>query len=261
MSRSHHHARPAHFHQRLYGLLCIPIVLLIVAYLIANPASGVNGEVSALSVIAALFVSVARLTAAFVLALIVAVPFTLLIHRSALIERSVMPMVDTAYSLPVLAFFPVVIIFFNQYHFLEGAAIFLIFITMVWALVINSVNGLRMIPEDIHDAAEAFGIRGLTKIRHVVLPAILPSLINGSLLAWAVSWNVLLVAEVLHNYTPGRSANNDLFGIGSVIVNASAAGQNAVFIGAVGVMLCAILLMNFFIWQRLQDYAERYRFE
>ncbi len=216
MSRSHHRVRPAHVHQRLYGLLGIPILLLLAAYIIANPASGVGGDVSVFTVIAALFISFLRLMVAFILALTVAIPFSLLIHRSLLVERSVMPMFDTAYSVPVVAFFPVVIIFFNQYHFLEGAAVFVIFITMVWALVIMGVNGLRTIPQDIHDAAQVFGVRGFAKIRHVVLPAIIPSLVNGSLLAWAISWNMLLVAEVLHNYTPNRTADDDLLALAAL---------------------------------------------
>ncbi|HEX7259362.1 MAG TPA: ABC transporter permease subunit [Candidatus Saccharimonadia bacterium] len=261
MSRSHHHSRPVHLHQRIYGLLFIPVILLVAAYVVAIPASVGGGDVSAVELGAALCLSFVRLLAAFVLALLVAIPFSLLIHRSPLVERSVLPLLDTSYSVPVLAFFPVLILVFNQYHFLEGAAVSLIVITMVWALVINSVAGLRSIPSDIHDTAKVLGIKGLKKIRHVVLPAIIPSIVSGSLLAWAAGWNMLLVAEVLHNYTPGRSSEGDLFGIGSVIVHAAAAGQNSLFIGAMITMLAAILLMNFFIWQRLQDYAERYRFE
>lgn len=261
MSRSRHHSRPQHVHQRLHGLLFVPIVLLLVAYVVIDPASSAAGNTSLFSVLSAVCLSFLRLAAAFIIAVAAAIPFALIIHRSPLVERSVMPLLDTAYSVPVLAFFPVVILFFSQYQFLEGAAIFLIVITMVWALVINTVDGLRAIPPDIHDAAQVFGIRGMYKIRRVVMPAIVPSLVNGTLLAWAAGWNMLLVAEVLHNYTPGRTPENDLFGIGSLIINAAAAGQNKLFIGAAAAMLTTILLMNFFIWQRLQDYAQRYRFE
>ncbi|HUC20046.1 MAG TPA: hypothetical protein VMR98_00960, partial [Candidatus Polarisedimenticolaceae bacterium] len=64
MSRSHHHTRPAHA-QRIYGLLCIPVLLLIVAYVVINPASGVSGQMSVFGVVGALMVSLMRLLVAF----------------------------------------------------------------------------------------------------------------------------------------------------------------------------------------------------
>jgi NitT/TauT family transport system permease protein len=106
-----------------------------------------------------------------------------------------------------------------------------------------------------------FGVKGGDYVRRILLPAIVPYAITGSLLAWAQGWNIVIVAEVLHTYIPGGSPSNDLFGIGSMLVNATASGQNGIFIVAILAMVLLIGFLNFFIWQKLLHYAERYKFE
>jgi NitT/TauT family transport system permease protein len=94
-----------------------------------------------------------------------------------------------------------------------------------------------------------------------VIPAVVPYLVTGSLLAWAQGWNIIIVAEVLHTYIPGGTAANDPFGIGSVLVSASANGENGLFIVALLAMVFVIAVINFLVWQKLLHYAERFKFE
>lgn len=261
----HHHRHPGysypvHIRQRLYGLVIVPLLLVAVAAWVVQPANSVGG-VSVTQLVAALSVSVLRLIVAYFFAMVLALPLALLINRSTWTERILLPTFDILQSVPVLAFFPVVIIFFVHANFLEGAAVFIVFINMLWNMVFSLVGGLRLIPGDIKAAAKIFGIRRIQFVRQVLIPSVVPYLVTGSLLAWAEGWNMLIVAEVLHTYLPGGSKASDLFGIGSVMVHASAEGQSRLFIAAILTMIIAIALMNFFIWQRLLHYAERYRFE
>ena len=263
----HHHRHPGylypvHIRQRVYGLFAVPLVAVVVAYLVIHPYSTTaSSHLSILQLIGALAVSMVRLVVAYAFALVLSLPLALLINRSAWTERVLLPAFDVLQSVPVLAFFPVIIIFFVHHQFLEGAAVFIIFITMLWNLVFSLVGGLRLIPGDIKAAAQLFGIRRVQYLRHVLIPSVFPYLVTGSLLSWAQGWNMLIVAEVLHTYLPGGNSKSDLFGIGSVMVHASASGRGNIFIGAILTMIVAIAIMNFFIWQRLLNYAERYRFE
>jgi NitT/TauT family transport system permease protein len=267
MSTPHvrHHNHPGysyslHPRQRLYGLVIIPLVAVVVAALIIHPTTPTL-SVSIPELVGALAASLMRLLIAYALAVALAVPLALLINRSPLTERILLPAFDVLESVPVLAFFPVIIVAFVQYNFLEGAAIFIIFINMLWNLVFSLVGGLRLIPGDIKSAAKIYNIHGLRYLRQVLLPATFPYLVTGSLLAWAEGWNMLIVAEVLHTYLPHGSSSRDLFGIGSVMVNASASGRGDVFVGAIVTMVAAIAIMNVFVWQKLLHKAERYRFE
>ncbi len=241
-----------------------PFVVIVILFIILRFYSVfpfVPANVSLETIGGALLATFLRLFVAYALALAVSVPLALLVTRSPLMERLLLPVFDIAQSIPVLAFFPLIIIFFMHFGFTNGAAVFIIFLSMLWNIVFSLVGGLNVIPSDIKAAAQVFGIRGIGFVRKILLPAVVPYIVTGSLLAWAQGWNIVIVAEVLHTYIPGGSASNDLFGIGSTLVNATAKGENGVFIVAILAMVLLIALLNFFVWQKLLHYAERYKFE
>lgn len=209
----------------------------------------------------AFFATLTRLGIAYVFALLVSIPLVALSLRSALAEKIFLPFFDVMQSVPVLAFFPLIAGIFLQFGFTDAAAVTVIFLSMLWNIVFSLVAGIKAIPHDIISAAQVFGVKGVAYARRILLPAAMPSLITGSLLAWAQGWNIIIVAEVLHTYIPNGTSAEDLYGIGSVLVNSIAAGQMGTFTAAVVFLVASIALMNFFIWQRLMHYAERYRFE
>ncbi len=209
----------------------------------------------------ALLFSLLRLSLAYLLALVISFPLALLIDYSPATERVFLPLFDITESIPALAFFPLVIAVFLKFNLFNGAAVFILFLSMVWNLVFSIVGGLKVIPTDIKEAAQVMKIRGVAYLRRVLIPAVFPYLITGSLLAWAQGWNILIVAEVLHTYIPGGTSAYDVVGIGSVLVHAIASGQNNIFIATLLAMIATIAFLNFFVWQKLLRYAERYRFE
>ncbi|HVY68086.1 MAG TPA: ABC transporter permease subunit [Patescibacteria group bacterium] len=256
---------PASLHQRLYSFVIIPLVLLALVFFVLAKFGGTNlplqENVTWGFLISALLVTFIRLLVAYALALVIAIPTALLINHSPRAERILFPIFDVIQSVPVLAFFPVVILFFVHYSWFNGAAIFILLLTMAWSIVFSVVGGLQVVPSDLKSAAKVFGVTGLDYIDKILLPAVVPYLVTGSLLAWAGGWNIIIVAEVLHTYIPGGTAAMDLFGIGSILVAASAANQQHAFFMALFIMIVFIGLMNFFVWQKLLKYAERFKFE
>lgn len=242
-----------------------PLAVVVLMYLavafypLLAPPSGAAMPLSSI-VIAALY-TCARLAIAYVLAVAVAVPLAILVTSNAALEAFFLPVFDVLESIPILALFPVIIMLFIQFNFLNGAAIFILFLSMLWNIVFTLVGGLKMIPKDIVYAARVFGVRGLSYVRRILLPAIVPQLVTGSILAVAQGWNLIIVAEVLHTYIPGGTASQDLFGVGSILVGAAANAQTPVFLSAVLVMVVLIALLNFFVWQKLLRYAQKFRFE
>ncbi len=250
---------------RIYTYLLAPFLLLAVLFGVLwflgkveiFPMQGVS-----LSVIGtALIFTFVRLGIAYVLALVIAVPLALLVTHSALFERIFLPFFDVLQSVPILAFFPVIIVFFIQTGFLNGAAIFILFLTMLWNIVFSLVGGLKVIPTDIKSAAHVFKIEKVQYMRWVMLPGVVPYLVTGSILAWAQGWNIIIVAEVLHTYIPGGTSAQDLLGIGNLLVAAVASNQNIVFMYLLVILTAVIAVMNFFVWQKLLKYAEQFRFE
>lgn len=270
-SKQRHHQKhmviyPISFGQRIYSMLVMPTVVLFVTFLILwifgkTPSGGFIQTLSLNTLILAVGATLGRLSISFAMAVIVAVPLAVFATRSPRLERIFLPLFDIIESVPILAFFPVLILVFVRFNFLNGAAIFIIFLGMLWNIVFTVVGGLKVIPQDIKSVAKVFGIRGFRNFFTVTLPSVVPHLVTGSILAFAQGWNIIIVAEVLHTYIPGGTASQDLFGIGSILVQAASTGQNGVFIVAVVVMVVTIALINFFVWQKLLHYAERFRFE
>jgi len=256
---------PVTMRERLYVIFLGPLIIVALMYaayafypLLAPP----SGTVVSLSTImvAALYTCM-RLAVAYALAVVVAIPLALLVTYNSTIEAFLLPVFDIFESIPILALFPVIIIIFIQFNFLNGAAIFILFLSMLWNIVFTLVGGLKIIPKDIIDAAHVFGLRGYALVRQVILPALVPQLVTGSILAVAQGWNLIIVAEVLHTYIPHGTSAQDLFGVGSILVSAAANAQNEVFLACVVVMVILIALLNFFVWQKLLHFAQRFRFE
>ena len=261
----HHHSYlsyPRAVHEKLYIIVLRPllVVVAVALALLAIPHSQA-GEISATTIVLATAATVARLAAAYVLAVIAAVPLSLLVTRSPAIEAFLLPLFDVIESVPILALFPVLIILFVQGGFYNGAAVAILFLTMVWSLVFTMVGGIKIIPTDILFAAKVFGIRGLSLVRKVILPSIVPQFVTGSILAVAQGWNIIIVAEVLHSYIPGGTSAQDVFGIGALLVDASSRGAGMQFLECVIAMVIVIALFNFFVWQRLLNYSQRFRFD
>ncbi len=202
-----------------------------------------------------------RIFIAYIFSFIFALGLSLLVTISSKTSRVLLPIYDVLESIPVLAFFPIIIIFFINHHFNEGAAIFVIFIAILWNLVFTMVGGLQLIPKDIIDTAKLNGIKGFKYLRHVLLPAITPEIITGSILAIAAAWDIVIVAEVLHTYIPNANSSIDLLGLGSVFVNASTESNSILFSSSLFFMILIITLTNIFIWQKLLRYSEKFRFE
>ncbi len=256
---------PASLWQKIYSLFLMPLGVVAIAmvavklFAVAVPVS--SDTISINTLLAALGFTLMRLGIAYILAVLVSIPLAVLATASPTMEAMFLPMFDIFQSVPILAFFPVIILIFINVKFFTGAAITILFLSMVWNIVFTLIGGINVIPRDIIAAAHLFGLWGWTYFWKVLLPAMVPQLVTGSILAFAQGWNIIIVAEVLHTYIPHGTAAQDLFGIGSILVSASAHGQSTVFLWALCITIVAIALINFFIWQKLLRYAQRFRFE
>ncbi len=255
---------PKTFFDRVH-FAAIPVVSVLILFAALSAVSlypfGSVPSMPASYVAGAFFATLSRLGIAYFLALLAAVPLVMLSRRGPLAEKILLPFFDVMQSVPVLAFFPLIAGVFLQFGFTDAAAVFVIFLSMLWNIVFSLVAGIKAVPRDISWAAKVFGVKGFAYVRRVLLPAVTPSLVTGSLLAWAQGWNIIIVAEVLHTYIPSGTGADDLYGIGSVLVDSVAAGETGTFAASVVFLVGAIALMNFFVWQRLLNHAEKYRFE
>jgi len=268
ITRYHH--RPPILYQTSLGhrfasigiVVAATILLTLLVYHFVHPRNTFDiHKISAGDVIEATGNTFYRMFLAYIISVVVAIPAALMIARTPLTQKILLPIADVLQSVPVLAFFPVVVVFFTAYNAFEFAAVFVIVISMIWNIVFPVIGGLQTIPDDIKSAAIVFNVQGFKKFRYITLPAIFPFVVTGSLLSWAQGWTVVIVAEVLHTYIPHGTLKQDLLGLGSLLVDSNAQGQTSVFVATLVAMIILVTFMNFLVWQPLLHFAQRFRFD
>jgi NitT/TauT family transport system permease protein len=201
-----------------------------------------------------------RMTAAYFLSLAFAIVYGIATAMTRRASHVLLPLLDILQSVPVVAFIPVVFIFFIRSFGDNGAevsSIILIFAAMVWAPTFGVISGINQIPHDIKEAAKAYGIKRLQYVRQIVLPAVFPELVWGSVLAWGGGWYVLPLEEYL---SFGRTTNI-LPGIGSYIYSAAAASKISVSLFGLAVLVAIIFAIDRLVWKPLSIRAEKYKYE
>jgi len=203
--------------------------------------------------------SLLRLTIAFGLSLGFALAYGIAAAMNRKASHVLLPVLDVLQSVPVLGFLPAVFIFIlARIPGLIGyelASIILIFTAMVWAMTFAVITGINQIPNDMKEAAKAYGITGSRYLRQIVLPAVYPELIWGSILAWGGAWYFIPVEE----YIP--SFNVSLPGLGFYIAQAAANSNiSAAIIGLVA-MVFVIVVINRIVWRPLVARTDKYRYE
>src|SRR6185295_4474190 len=180
------------------------IAWAVLAAFVLSIAWGVSGSVRDLSkptplmqdIPLALMLSFLRLLAAYVLALVWTLPLAMWIGRNERIARHVLPVVEVIASIPATAFFPLIVLFIvRNGGDMNLAAIILVTTGMQWYLLFNLIAGIRAIPEDLQQISRSLGLRGWTKWKRLILPAIYPSLVTGSLTAIGGGWNAIVLSE------------------------------------------------------------------
>lgn len=203
----------------------------------------------------AILFSFLRLLAAYALALVWALPLAMWVGRNEHISRRVLPVLEVIASIPATAFFPLIVLTIIR---LGGdmnlASILLVTTGMQWYLLFNLIAGIRAIPEDLLQISNSLGLKGMTRWRRLILPAIFPSLVTGSLTAIGGGWNALVLSEYVFAEGNLYSVN----GIGAMLARATYdTGNLQQIVVSISAMVLFILIVNRLIWQPAYDLAQR----
>lgn len=207
------------------------------------------------------YCSLYRMLAAYLLALIFSLTYGTAAARNRARERIMIPLIDIAQSVPVIGFFPAAIYFFVALARgrlgVEFAAIFLIFTSMAWNMVLGVFESVRTIPTDSLEALDAFGATWWLKLKRLVLPACVPKLVYNSILSWVAGWYYLIACEIIS----AGPTEYRLPGLGSYLMTAADKGRTGEIIAGLLTLLTIIIAMDLFVWQPLSSWAEKFRYE
>jgi ABC-type nitrate/sulfonate/bicarbonate transport system permease component len=130
----------------------------------------------------------------FSLAMSVGIISGLLFGWSRLLERLSMPTVTVLQLIPGLAWVPVAILLFGIG---ERSTVFMIAVTSLAPIVINTTAGVKGVNELLVRAAKMLGADSRTLFLRVLLPGSLPHLLSGLRVGFANGWRVLVAGEMV----------------------------------------------------------------
>jgi len=141
-----------------------------------------------------LFASLERVAMGFVLAAIAGVALGLLVGTSDFAMRGLDPIFQVLRTVPPLAWLPLSLAAFRE---ATPSAIFVIFITAIWPIIINTAVGVRNVPQDYRNVAAVIRLRGPAFFWRIVLPAAAPYIFTGLRIGIGLAWLAIIAAEML----------------------------------------------------------------
>ncbi len=141
-----------------------------------------------------LLASLQRVSLGFFLAAIGGIALGLLVGTSAIAMRGLDPIFQVLRTVPPLAWLPLSLAAFRE---AQPSAIFVIFITAVWPVIINTAVGVRNVPQDYRNVAAVIRLRGFKYFSRILLPAAAPFIFTGLRIGIGLSWLAIVAAEML----------------------------------------------------------------
>ncbi len=175
--------------------------------------------------------SLGRVAKGYSAAAIVGIVVGVLVGGNQLLNKALDPLFQFLRMVAPLAWVPIALVALQQN---QPAAIFVIFITSVWPILINTAEGVRQIPQDYQNVAKVLQLSRKDYYLNIVFPAALPYIFTGLRIAIGLAWLAIIAAEIVMS---------GIVGIGFFIWDAYQ--QNyiseiilaVIYIGAVGLLL------------------------
>ena len=145
------------------------------------------------------YYSLIRVARGFALGALIGTPLGFLLGVSKTAHRMFDPVIQVLRPISPLAWLPLGLVLFRKS---EPAALFAIAVCSMWPTVLNTMTGVRAIPQDYWNVAKVLRLSRVTTFTKVVLPATLPYMFTGFRLSLGIAWLVIVASEMLTG-TPG----------------------------------------------------------
>lgn len=138
--------------------------------------------------------------------------------------------------LPAIALLPLALIWFGLG---SGSVVFVLVHSVVWAVALNTHSGFLGVSPTLRMVGRNYGLRGLSYVLQILVPAAFPSILTGLKIGWAFAWRTLIAAELVFGASSGKG------GVGWFIFeNRNLMDTPAVFAGLLTVIIIGLLVEN-----------------
>ena len=140
------------------------------------------------------FASLQRVAIGFSLAAIVGVLLGIIVGSSALMYDALDPIFQVLRTIPPLAWLPIALAALRES---QPSAIFVIFITAIWPIIINTTVGVQQVPQDYRNVSRVLKLSKIEYFFNILFPAAVPYIFTGLRIGIGLSWLAIVAAEML----------------------------------------------------------------
>jgi len=141
-----------------------------------------------------ILMSLSRVGIGFGLAALVGIPLGFILGRFRFANAMASPIISMLRPVSPLAWLPIGLMVFKAAN---PAAIWVIFVSSIWPMVINTAVGVQRVPQDYLNVARVLNLSEWKVMTRILFPAVLPYMLTGVRLAIGVAWLVIVAAEML----------------------------------------------------------------
>ena len=138
--------------------------------------------------------SLQRVVVGFSLSAVVGVLMGAVVGQSIWAMRGLDPIFQILRTVPPLAWLPIALAAFRDSN---PSAIFVIFITSIWPVLINTAVGVRNIPQDYRNVAQVLRLNQVEFFFKIMAPSAAPYIFTGLRIGIGLSWLSIVAAEML----------------------------------------------------------------
>lgn len=195
-----------------------------------------------------IWASLQRVAISYTLAAIVGIGLGILIGTNKMMSKALDPLFQLLRTVPPLAWVPISLAALRQN---EPAALFVIFITSIWPILINTAVGVKQIPQDYNNVAKVLQLSKKEYFLNILIPAALPYIFTGLRIAIGLAWLAIIAAEIVMS---------GIVGIGFFIWNAYQNNDvSEVILALVYIGLVGLLLDKLMAWVQTKIVPEEQR--
>lgn len=206
--------------------------------------------------------SVLRMFIAMFFSLLVTFSIAPLAAKNRHAEKFLLPLIDVLQSIPVLGMLSITVVGFislfpNSLLGPELAAIFAIFTSQVWNMILSLYQSLRTVPHDLQEVSKMYHLSGWQKFWKIEIPHGMQALIWNTMVSMSAGWFFVVLSEAIEV----SKQQITLPGIGSYIYVAMREANLMAQFYAIIAMLVVILLYDQLIFRPLLAWAEKFKAE
>ncbi len=198
---------------------------------------------------------------ALVLSILFSLAIGILAARNRRAEAIIIPVLDVFQSIPILGFFPLVILgviaVLPSQIGVDVAVIFLIFTSMSWNIAFGVYEAVKSIPQDYIDLSQISESGSWRRITSLYIPASLSRIAYNTQTSWAVGLFYLVSSEIL---TLGSQNYQATYGIGVRIIQYATEGDWTGYTYAIISLIIAVIIWQFVFLREFALWSEKYKF-